>query len=62
MSSGGLRQGAAAAAWGFAEATLFFLAPDVYLTRIALRDWRGALLASLAAAAGSFFSSRWRRA
>jgi membrane protein YqaA with SNARE-associated domain len=53
VSPARLRQGAAAAAWGFAEATLFFLVPDVYLTRIALRDGRGALLASLAAAAGA---------
>jgi membrane protein YqaA with SNARE-associated domain len=43
----------AAAAWGLAEATLFFLVPDVYLTRLALRDGRRALLASLAATGGA---------
>lgn len=29
--------------WGLAEATLFFVVPDVYLTRIALRDRTGAV-------------------
>jgi membrane protein YqaA with SNARE-associated domain len=47
------REHAVAAAWGFAEATLFFLVPDVYLTRVALRDGRLALAASLAATAGA---------
>ena len=47
------REHGVAAAWGFAEATLFFLVPDVYLTRLALRDGRLALAASLAATAGA---------
>lgn len=47
------REHGVAAAWGFAEATLFFLVPDVYLTRLALRDGRLALAASLAASAGA---------
>ena len=34
-----------AAAWGAAEATLFFIVPDVLLSRIALQDRRQALLA-----------------
>lgn len=44
----------AAGAWGFAEATLFFLVPDVLLGWIALRHgWRRALPACLAAALGA---------
>lgn len=43
----------AAAAWGFAEASLFFLVPDVLLSAIALCDHRKALFACLAAAAGA---------
>jgi membrane protein YqaA with SNARE-associated domain len=42
-----------AAAWGFAEATLFFLVPDVWLTRVALDDRRGALRGCLLATAGA---------
>ena len=52
-SRAGRRESRVAAAWGFAEATLFFLVPDVYLTRLALRDGRGALLASVAATGGA---------
>ena len=37
--------------WGFAEATFFFLVPDVLLTAIALRDLRRALWACVLAAA-----------
>jgi membrane protein YqaA with SNARE-associated domain len=33
----------AAFAWGFAEATLFFIVPDVLLTAVALHDGRKAL-------------------
>jgi membrane protein YqaA with SNARE-associated domain len=44
---------AVAALWGFAEATVFFLVPDVYLTAVALRDRRAALRACLAAVAGA---------
>ena len=42
-----------AAAWGFAEATLFFLVPDVALSAIAIADWRLALWGCLAATAGA---------
>ncbi len=35
-----------AALWGFAEATLFFIVPDVLLSWLGLRDRRRALLAS----------------
>lgn len=33
--------------WGFAEATFFFFIPDIYLTRIALFDFRKAIIACL---------------
>ena len=39
----------AAGFWGFAEATLFFVVPDVLLTAIALRNQRTAVRASFAA-------------
>ena len=42
-----------AVAWGFAEATFFFLVPDVLLSAIAIADWRLALLACLASLAGA---------
>lgn len=42
-----------AAAWGFAEATVFFLVPDVALSAIAIADWRLALWGCLAATAGA---------
>lgn len=42
-----------AGAWGFAEAVFFFIVPDVWLSRVALRSWRRALAASLAATAGA---------
>lgn len=53
-----------AALWGFAEATLFFIVPDVALTTIALRNgWRAGIFASLAAAlgaaAGGLVMYRW---
>ncbi|MEP2704754.1 MAG: hypothetical protein ABJQ71_12285 [Roseibium sp.] len=38
------------AMWGFAEATLFFIVPDVLLTSLALNSFRKAVLAALAAA------------
>lgn len=44
-----------AAAWGFAEATLFFIVPDVLLTALALSSLKRALRACLAAAAGAAF-------
>jgi membrane protein YqaA with SNARE-associated domain len=42
-----------ALAWGFAEATLFFIVPDVLLSWFALRSRKSALLACLWAAAGA---------
>lgn len=39
--------------WGFAEATLFFVVPDVLLTFIAVQDRRRALLACGGAVAGA---------
>jgi membrane protein YqaA with SNARE-associated domain len=47
------RASAVAALWGFAEATVFFLVPDVHLTAVALRDRRTALRACLAAVGGA---------
>jgi membrane protein YqaA with SNARE-associated domain len=45
---------AVAALWGFAEATLFFVVPDVWLTAVAVRRGaRAALAAALCAAAGA---------
>ncbi len=44
---------AGAAAWGFAEATVFFIVPDVLLTRLALRDLRLALAAAAYAVGGA---------
>src|SRR5438876_8872457 len=40
-------------AWGLAEATLFFIVPDVLLTLIACRALRPALKASIVALAGA---------
>ena len=42
-----------AAAWGFAEATTFFIIPDVFLTFVALRSRRLALRALVWALAGA---------
>jgi membrane protein YqaA with SNARE-associated domain len=42
-----------ATAWGFAEATLFFLVPDVVLSAVAIADWKLALWCCLAATAGA---------
>jgi membrane protein YqaA with SNARE-associated domain len=39
--------------WGLAEATLFFIVPDVYLGFVALFDWRRALRALAAPIAGA---------
>jgi len=45
---------AAAFAWGFAEATLFFIVADVLLSLLVVwRGWRAALAAALAAALGA---------
>lgn len=42
-----------AAGWGLAEATLFFIVPDVVLSAIAIADWRLALGCCLAATGGA---------
>lgn len=39
--------------WGLAEATLFFIVPDVYLGFVALFHWRKGLWTTLAATAGA---------
>lgn len=39
--------------WGLAEATFFFLVPDVYLTFVALRSLRAGLKAAAAALGGA---------
>jgi membrane protein YqaA with SNARE-associated domain len=39
--------------WGFAEATVFFIVPDVFLSWLALRDYRRALVACLWAVGGA---------
>jgi len=52
-----------ASIWGFAEATLFFVVPDVLLTAIAVRDLRAALVACfltlLGALAGGTLMYLW---
>lgn len=45
--------GAVAFLWGAAEATVFFVVPDVWCAHLALRDLRRALAACLWAAAGA---------
>ena len=39
--------------WGFAEATAFFIVPDVYLGFVALFNWRRGLSAAVAALIGA---------
>jgi len=39
--------------WGLAEATLFFVVPDVYVGFVALFHWRKGLLTTVAATAGA---------
>jgi len=39
--------------WGLAEATLFFIVPDMYLGFVAVFHWRRGLLATLATVAGA---------
>lgn len=51
MKPGALEFGAAA--WGFAEATLFFIVPDVWLSAWAPRVPRRAMMACLVALAGA---------
>lgn len=60
------RWGALAATWGFAEATLFFLVPDVVITLIALRfgfrqAWIAAAWAALGAVLGGIVVYVWAR-
>ncbi len=43
--------------WGFAEATFFFIVPDVFLTRLALSDVRRALLGAVAATVGALLGA-----
>jgi membrane protein YqaA with SNARE-associated domain len=40
-------------AWGFAEATLFFIVPDVWIGFVALFDWRAGLRAAAWAVLGA---------
>ena len=40
-------------AWGFAEATAFFIVPDVYLGFVGLFNWRRGLWAAIAALLGA---------
>ena len=55
-----------AAAWGAAEATCFFIVPDVWLSRVALRAPRRAVAASVpalvGAIAGGFATRAWAAA
>jgi membrane protein YqaA with SNARE-associated domain len=44
---------AVALAWGFAEATLFFIVPDVWIGLLALFDWRAGLWAVIYAVIGA---------
>lgn len=44
---------AIACGWGLAEATLFFIVPDVWIGLLALRDWRAGLRAAGWALAGA---------
>ena len=53
VPSGATRVYGAAVAWGFAEATLFFLAPDVLLSFIVARSTRRALIATAFVVAGA---------
>lgn len=47
------RDHAVAALWGAAEATAFFIVPDVWLTRVALESRQRAVAASISALAGA---------
>ncbi len=49
----GPRAQAVAFAWGFAEATVFFVVPDLWISRLALASWRVALRGCLSALAGA---------
>ena len=45
--------GVIATFWGFAEATLFFIVPDVYLSLVAIRDTKAGLVGCLFAVGGA---------
>ncbi|MEN6625908.1 MAG: hypothetical protein ABFD69_06760 [Candidatus Sumerlaeia bacterium] len=47
------RTDAVSLAWGLAEATFFFIVPDVLLSRVVLRGWKGCLRATAAAIVGA---------
>lgn len=49
----GWRAQAVAALWGLAEATVFFVVPDVWISRLALSSWRAALRGCAFALAGA---------
>lgn len=40
-------------AWGLAEATFFFIVPDVFTTRLALQDFKRALISCIFTLAGA---------
>jgi membrane protein YqaA with SNARE-associated domain len=42
-----------AGAWGLAEATLFFIVPDVHLSWVALKNYRSAMMACVCATAAA---------
>ena len=46
---------AIALGWGFAEATLFFVVPDVWIGLLALFSWRAGLRAAVWAVVGALF-------
>lgn len=50
---GAKRDHAVAAAWGFAEATFFFVVPDVWTSRVAMRKPKRALGTTVSALAGA---------
>lgn len=51
--------GGIATAWGFAEATLFFIVPDVWLTAVGLHDVRRGLIACGWALVGGTLMYLW---
>ncbi len=61
----GIADHAVAFVWGFAEATAFFIVPDVWTTRVALRHPRRGLATTLSAVAGAMVGGavvhRWAR-
>lgn len=61
--AGAWRDHGTAAAWGFAEATAFFIVPDVWLSAVALRSPRRGLRcvvpATVGALAGAVLTRHW---